>query len=45
MCADSSRLIPNYHTRLDTIDTIRPESLAVSLQVVIDMIESIDQGR
>jgi hypothetical protein len=44
MCADSSRLIPNYHTRLDTIETIRPESLAVSLQVVIDMIESIDRG-
>lgn len=42
-CVDTSKLPPNYHTRLDTIDRIRPESLAVSLQLVADMIERIDQ--
>jgi hypothetical protein len=41
-CQDSTRLVPNYHTRHDTIEFIRPESLAVSLQLVIDMIKRID---
>ena len=44
MCVDNSRLPVNYHTRYDTIEYIRPESLAVSLQVVIDMLKSIDRG-
>jgi len=43
-CYDSSRLMPNYHTRHDTIENVRPESLAVSLQLVIDMIKRIDAG-
>ena len=43
LCQDTSKLVPNYHTRYDTIDKIRPESLAVSLQLVIDMLERIDQ--
>lgn len=43
-CQDTSKLAPNYHTRLDTIDYIRPESLAVSLQMSIDMLESIDRA-
>jgi hypothetical protein len=42
-CQDSSRLVPNYHTRHDTIEHIRPESLAASLQVVIDMLKLIDR--
>jgi len=42
-CQDSTRLVPNYHTRHDTIEFIRPESLAVSLQLVIDMISRIDR--
>jgi aminopeptidase YwaD len=42
VCADTSRLTPNYHTRLDTIAYVRPESLGVMLQVVFDMIERID---
>ncbi len=42
VCADTSRLTPNYHTRLDTIDYVRPESLGVMLQLVFDMIERID---
>lgn len=41
-CYDSSRLMPNYHTRHDTIENVRQESLAVSLQLVIDMISRID---
>ena len=43
LCQDTSKLVPNYHTRFDTIDKIRPESLAVSLQMVIDMVEKIDK--
>lgn len=43
-CQDTSKLAPNYHTRLDTIEYIRPESLAVSLQMSIDMLETIDRA-
>jgi acetylornithine deacetylase/succinyl-diaminopimelate desuccinylase-like protein len=43
-CQDISRLAPNYHTRLDTLERVRPESLVVMLQVVLDMIEEIDAG-
>ena len=42
LCQDTAKLAPNYHTRFDTIDHIRPESLSVSLQLVIDMIKKID---
>lgn len=41
---DTSRLVPHYHTRYDTIDNIRPWSLSVALQTVIDIIRSIDQA-
>ncbi len=41
-CWDVSRLVPHYHTRLDTIDRLRPQSLAVSLQVVLDMLKRLD---
>jgi len=41
-CVDTSKLPPHYHTRLDTIDYVRPESLSVSLQLVAEMIERID---
>ena len=44
LCQDISRLVPNYHTRNDTYEHIRPESLSVSLQLVIDMIERIDRN-
>ena len=43
LCQDISRLVVNYHTRFDTIEHIRPESLTVSLQLVIDMLEKIDK--
>ena len=42
-CQDTSRAVPNYHTRNDTYEHIRPESLAVSLQLVIDMLKQIDK--
>jgi len=43
-CQDSSRLVPHYHTRLDTAEKVRRESLAVCLQVVLDMLKLVDQG-
>jgi Zn-dependent M28 family amino/carboxypeptidase len=39
---DPQKLVPNYHTRNDTYDYIRPEALAAALQIVIDMTERID---
>ncbi|MBU4218020.1 MAG: Zn-dependent exopeptidase M28 [Actinobacteria bacterium] len=43
MCLwDTTRLVPHYHTRYDTIEHIRPQSLAVALQTVIDMLRRID---
>ena len=44
LCQDATRLVPNYHTRLDTLDHVRPESLSVMLQLVLDMIAEIDRG-
>jgi hypothetical protein len=42
LCQDATRLVPNYHTRRDTLDYVRPASLTVMLQLVLDMIERID---
>lgn len=42
LCQDASRLVPNYHTRLDTIEYVRPQSLVVMLQLVLDMMQRID---
>ena len=42
LCQDTSRLVPHYHTRLDTAEKVRPESLSVTLQLLIDMIQRID---
>jgi hypothetical protein len=43
MCLwDAARLVPHYHTRLDTIEHIQPRSLGVALQTVIDMLRRID---
>jgi len=43
LCLDTSKLPRNYHTREDTYEHIRPQSLSVSLQLIIDMIEWIDK--
>ena len=42
LCQDISQAVPNYHTRNDTYEHIRPESLSVSLQLVLDMLKRID---
>jgi aminopeptidase YwaD len=39
---DMSKMAPNYHTRLDTIENVRPQSLTVTLQTVIDMLRHLD---
>jgi aminopeptidase YwaD len=39
---DTTRLVPNYHTREDTPEHVRPEALSVTLQMVIEMIQRID---
>jgi aminopeptidase YwaD len=43
LCQDISQAVPNYHTRNDTYEHIRPESLSVSLQLVLDMLKQIDK--
>jgi len=43
LCQDATRLVENYHTRLDTIEHVRPQSLAVMLQMVLDMTVHIDE--
>lgn len=44
LCQDATRLVPNYHTRLDTLEHVRPQSLEVMLQVVLDVVEAIDRA-
>jgi aminopeptidase YwaD len=39
---DTTRLVPNYHTREDTPEHVRPEALSVTLQMVVEMIQRID---
>jgi hypothetical protein len=43
-CADTSRLTPNYHTRHDTMEHVRPKSLTVSLEMVLGMLERVDSA-
>lgn len=45
LCQDATRLVPNYHTRLDTLEHVRPESLEVMLQMVLDLLSRLDAGR
>ncbi len=40
---DTTRLVPHYHTRLDTEERIKPESLGVALGLVVEMIREIDE--
>ncbi|MBT3224005.1 MAG: M28 family peptidase [Proteobacteria bacterium] len=44
-CQDLTRLVPNYHTRLDTIDHVSPQSMVVTLQVTIDLLRRLDTYR
>ena len=41
---DTTRLVPNYHTREDTPEHVRPEALSVTLQLVLEMIQQIDNA-
>jgi len=43
LCQDATRLVENYHTRLDTIEHVRPQSLTTMLQMVLDMMQQIDR--
>lgn len=44
-CQDVTRLVPNYHTRRDTLEHVRPASLGVMLEMVLEMIQRIDADR
>jgi hypothetical protein len=44
LCQDISQAVPNYHTRNDTYEYIRPQSLKVSLRLVLDMLKRIDES-
>ena len=41
---DTTRLVPNYHTREDTPEHVRPEALSATLQMVLEMIQQIDNA-
>jgi aminopeptidase YwaD len=42
---DTTRLVPNYHTREDTPEHVRPKALSVTLQMVVEMIQQIDTAQ
>jgi hypothetical protein len=44
ICQDSTRLVPNYHTRLDTLENLDPKALEVSFQLALAMLERLDGG-
>ena len=46
LAQDTRTLVPNYHTRLDTLDRVRPEALAAMRDVVVGVVRALDgQGR
>lgn len=46
LAQDTRTLVPNYHTRLDTLDRVRPEALAAVRDVVVGVVRAVDgQGR
>ncbi len=44
ICQDSTRLVPNYHTRLDTLENMDPRALEQSFQLVLAMMQRLDTG-
>lgn len=44
LCQDNTQLVPNYHTRLDTLEHVRPESIDTMLGLVAGMIRRLDTG-
>ncbi|MDF1563612.1 MAG: M20/M25/M40 family metallo-hydrolase [Deltaproteobacteria bacterium] len=43
LCQDIGRLAPNYHTRLDTLERVRPEALTVMRDLLIEMVRRLDR--
>ncbi len=44
ICQDSTRLVPNYHTRLDTLEHVENAALEAAFQVCLTMLERLDGG-
>ncbi len=44
ICQDSTTLVPNYHTRHDTLDNIDPVAMDNAFQLVLAMLEALDTG-
>jgi aminopeptidase-like protein len=44
LAQDVDCLVENYHTRLDSLDRVRPEALARILNLVVEMIVRIDKA-
>jgi hypothetical protein len=44
LCQDNTQLVPNYHTRLDTLEHVRPESIDTMLSLVRAMIDRLDKA-
>lgn len=42
LAQDTRRLAPNYHTRLDTPEHVRPEALTIMCDLVVDIVQSLD---
>lgn len=41
LCQDTRSLAPNYHTRLDTLERVRPTSLVVMRDVVLGVVRGV----
>ncbi len=44
ICQDHTTLVPNYHTRRDTLDNIDPRALEQAFELTLAMIERLDTG-
>ncbi len=44
LCQDTRRLVPNYHTRLDTLEGVDPQALKLCFELVLAMLERLDTG-
>lgn len=43
LAQDTQHLAPNYHTRRDTPDKVRPEALRIMRDLVVGMVRSLDE--
>ncbi len=44
LCQDTRRLVPNYHTRDDTLENMDPRALDLCFELVMAMLERLDTG-